>query len=381
MRIYNCHTHIFNFACAPNGFLSNYIGKAAAEVVGRLLRVRLLRRPLNWLIGRAPFVKKYAALVQVGTSESQDLVFRRLASNYPENTAFVVLTLDFDHMAAGNAPAGYRTQLELVREVKRKYPDTCLPFLCIDPRHGSMGELTDMVKRYFDPAAHSGYVGIKLYPSLGFYPFHYNLQGVYAFAEQHGIPIMTHCTRAGIYYVKEPMDPGMVQPISFNPTPRVQQRHTEGQYRYTPKTKNEDFCDNFLDPVNYLDVLDKYPKLKLCIAHYGGDDEITDPKQHPGWYEIIRDELMIDRYPNVYTDVSYTLANKDSWPAIRKDLADPRLRQRMLFGTDFFMTLKEPYTEEELYKRLETALGPADWEQVANTNPRNYLTSSVYAAR
>ena len=256
MRIYNCHTHIFNFNCAPNGFLRNYFSKAVAEVAGRLLRVRWMRRPLGWLIDRMPFTKKYAALVQVGTRESMDLVFADLASHYPDDTAFVVLTIDFDHMAAGEAPAGYATQLELMKEVKRKHRDTCLPFLFVDPRHGSMGELKDMVERYFDPAAPSGFVGLKLYPSLGYYPFDHNLQGVYAVAAKKRIPIMTHCTRAGIYYVKEPMGAGMATPISFNPTPRVAQRHTEDQYKYDDKKKNEEFCNNFLDPVNYLDVLD-----------------------------------------------------------------------------------------------------------------------------
>ncbi len=384
MRIYNCHTHIFNFACAPNGFLSNFIGRVGAQIVGRLLRVKWLRRPLNWLIDHLPFTKKYAALVQVGTSKSMSEVYEGLASHYPEGTAFAVLTLNFDHMAAGQAPADFNTQLRLVQEVKRKYPDDCLPFLCIDPRAASREELGALVERTFDPAARSGFVGIKLYPSLGFFPFHPNLEKVYQVAEARGIPIMSHCTRAGVYFVKEPMDPGMAQPVSFNPAPpkRVKDRHNEDQYRYHRKRKNADLCDNFLDPVNYLAVLAMFPRLKLCLAHYGGDDEMRVPKDgvHPGWYEIIRDELLVKDHPNVYTDISYTLAYDDIWKNIQEDLKDPELRKRILFGTDHFMTLKEPFTERQLYERFQARLGQADWEQISNTNAKRYLTSDVYAA-
>lgn len=37
--VYNVHTHIFNFDCVPNGFLTNYIPRFWAGILAKLLRI------------------------------------------------------------------------------------------------------------------------------------------------------------------------------------------------------------------------------------------------------------------------------------------------------------------------------------------------------
>lgn len=63
-------------------------------------------------------------------------------------------------------------------------------------------------------------------------------------------------------------------------------------------------------------------------------------------------------YPNVYADISYTLNDTSLLPLLKMILeADTRVRERVLFGTDFQMVSKS-ICEREFAINIRSYLGP-----------------------
>jgi predicted TIM-barrel fold metal-dependent hydrolase len=428
-HVYNCHAHIFNLDCAPLRFLDAYPGGA------------ILRQGLNWLSaipgaipalvrllrrGRWPLLQRYAAFLDIGTGISQVSVFeQKLLPNYPPGTRFVVLALNMDHMGAGAATLNYESQLWQLLEVRKRHPNTCLPFLCIDPRMGSATENLAFVQKWLA----RGFVGLKLYPSLGFFPFDERLDLVYALAEEQQLPVLTHCSRGGIY-VQGPLAPALRQPplpAALRPqlTPAMladlfTTYPLAAETTFVANASNDSFSDQLLDPRLYDLVLARFPTLKLCLAHYGGGDELFAAVTHPAaptaapptnWYAAV--QWLMAKYPNVYTDVSFTLAEGPSVfrkqaPRLFEQLAADLLagspyRHRILFGTDFFLVtrlqpettlagalmhylLALPPTAVQLAAAASPAAaqaaaaqaGAEAWQRLATDNPAAFLHSACY---
>lgn len=363
-----------------------------AGIAGRLLRGKFAAFLIKKLLG--VLAKKYFTFVSVGTKRTPLEVFEELEKSYKEeNARFIILPMNFDYMGGGAAPADYNTQLKLVLDVRTQYPDKCIPFLCIDPRMGSAEFLEAFVKEWVGP---KGFAGIKLYPSLGFYPFDKRLEKVYEYCQLNAIPILTHCTREGAYYAGKKLPAELTVRDSLNPTKYTSARHKQPQYADMHKEKPRIACDNFLDPVNYIDILEKFPRLKLCFAHYGGEEEIrlaknvnTQPvltesdaingfKNNTSWYRIIQFLLSKQEYPNVYTDLSFTLHDDEIFGLLNSELTNPAYKSRILFGTDYFMTTQYK-SEHKLYNEFRTALvDPGSWKQIAFDNTNEFLHSTFF---
>lgn len=397
--IYNCHIHVFNARYVPEYFLygmAEGMPKKTAKTVGIALKTPVLKYLVIEALQRfgTPSQKRFIEFLRIGVQRTQDTLFENVMANYPAGTRAVVLPLNFRYMGAGEEGIRYEQQLDGLIEVKKKNPDTCLPFVCIDPRMGTPAQNRDFVKKYIE----KGFKGIKLYPSLGYYPYDPGLELVYQYAVQNNLPVMTHCSRGGIYY-NDAHSVQQLHSISMNP-----QVHTilhepgtapkKREYNYTT-CATKDFKNNFLDPENYVDVLLKFPSLKICLAHFGGDlGELEVRVNNPNawtWYDKVKALINDPRFPNVFADISYSLYSKKNMALFKQDLyLDPlaapdaqarqqHLRSRILFGTDFFMTLQEDkVTEFGLHSETMQFLGVPDFMQIANTNPSEYLRSAVY---
>ena len=86
------------------------------------------------------------------------------------------------------------------------------------------------------------------------------------------------------------------------------------------KASSTYFADHFVHPEAWREVLKKFPKLYLCLAHFGGGD--TQWQINPDedidkntWIKTIIDYMLT--YENFYTDVSYVFSRRASirWPA------------------------------------------------------------------
>jgi predicted TIM-barrel fold metal-dependent hydrolase len=360
IQIINCHTHIFNRGVVPDKFLPMILRPIAhllennntANGIGKLLN----------LLGKkdyAHLIKKYHQFLKIGDLKSQLEIFKLLQGFYPENTKFSVLSMDMEFMKAGNVKTPFRTQLEELAAIKRDpaYKDLIYPFVFIHPERVG---LLSIVRKYIEE---ENFAGLKMYPPLGYYPFDEKLDQVFAYAQETKIPITTHCARGGVFYKGSITDDMLKHPM------------TGKVYK---KRKNKFFTDIYTDPDNYEYLLQKYPDLKLNLAHFGGFDEWEKYLQNSfdedgeiSWFEKIKTLLI--KHPNLYTDISYTLFEKDLIPLLKTVLMDDVLRKQILFGTDYYMVEQE-LSEKEFSINLRANLGEQEYQQIAEINPKRFLS-------
>jgi predicted TIM-barrel fold metal-dependent hydrolase len=377
MQHYNIHTHIFNLKNVPN--------KAFGVPIARLLSSRAFSWNLAKILKKIPpysrtdFLERYANMLMVGSKKTQELIFKQLYSYYDQyQMKIIALTLDMDHMVAGDMRDNYLTQLSQVEDLTLKYHDKLLPFLSIDPRR-NYPDVKAFLKKKFN---NWNYVGIKLYPPLGFYPFDPRLEPVYEFAVENNLPIMVHCTKYGVFYQSKKRPFEHYHPRSMNP-------EYQHDYSHMKKAKKSEFKNNFTNPKNFVEVLEieKFKNLKVCFAHFGGAEELLrskgeDTNPETNFYLKIKELIQDDRFPNIYTDISYTvhhIGRKDVREIMLKDINDPTLRDNIMYGSDFYMTTRKK-GEDKLLQDFIFYVNREDFDRLAGINCENYLSSNYYPA-
>lgn len=448
-RFTNTHTHIFNTDCAPDRFLlviPSSVVRAMPSFIKLLLSTKAGRESIHLISklysklnnskngAKRTAFDKYIAFLNIGTQASQLDVFQKgLAAGQKTeaNLRLVALTLNMDYMDSEPNTSGsfvnYETQLEEVKNIKRLYPDTLYPFLSIDPRHVANSNMVTWSKAYFEKGfeykgvVYPYFCGLKLYPALGYFPFDPRLLEMYEYAEQKGLPIMSHCTRVGSQYIGNyiesliPREPAMLGNLEDEEIKKSRtdiyariaryysvdnSKKKENWIKNNKKGKNDFACDLFGHPENYISIMRTFPNLKICLAHMGGANEIrmlTDLKNEKGnedlllareydgvqWFDKIW-ELM-KKYPNLYTDISYTVSSFESdkpeeankiLNRVLQLMGDTdnfgnSLSKRVLFGTDFFMTEQETH-EAELYDITKRTLSNY-YELITRANVETFL--------
>ena len=424
----NIHSHIFNSDCAPDRFLriipSGFIRKFAKPIkrgVDSNLSYKILNLSAKILSKKESsnrgMFDKMISFLDIGTEREQSDIFKmtlQTGTKYDSKVRIVALSLDMDHM--DNSPSLYmknfRTQLEELKEIKRYYPDQIFLFLGIDPRNKQYEELLTWAKDFFQKGVEKNgivypyFCGVKLYPALGFFPFDPALENLYAYCETNQIPIITHCTRVGSQYIGEeiesliPVSPKTIE-VPDNDhfsiakkeiEERIERYRKAGWIKNNNKGENDLACDLFGHPQNYIPILEKFPRLKICLAHLGGSNEILNSNSEKtlgvdlsqirktdgyNWFERIK--TYMKQYPHLYSDISYTLSSFEKKAVTKQvlefmneeDINGNLLGKRILFGTDFFMTEQENH-EEDLYKLAEISL--KDWfEIICRVNTQEFL--------
>jgi predicted TIM-barrel fold metal-dependent hydrolase len=276
-------------------------------------------------------------------------------------------------MEAGRPERDYLSQLDELTQLKQVYGEQIIPFMAIDPRRP---DLLDLARKYVD----LGVGGFKLYPPLGYYPFDERLDEIYDFACQQGLPIITHCSPGGIYWR------GKIRP----------------EMRVHPKTgenltgrNNAEFARHFSHPSNYRYVLQKFPNLKICLGHFGGEEEWDKylsnhwphsevqrrrigqrPQKDLSWLDTII--ALMEEYPSLYADISYTAHNRTFLPLIKVLVNTPKLRKKILYGSDCYMVQLDK-SEKAFSVHVRAFLGEKDYRQIAETNPRAFLARNTPA--
>lgn len=361
MKIINCHSHVFNRDSVPDKFLPTWLRPIANLLTSKKTSTGLAS--LVSFFGRknlSQLIKKYHYFLTIGDLKSQLEIFKLLQGFYPEGTKFCALTMDMEYMAAGRVVKPFQTQLDELAAIKRDpaYTNLIYPFIFIHPERPMLHTL---VRKYMEQ---EDFAGLKMYPPLGYYPFDKRLDLVLAYAEQYGIPVTTHCARGGVYFKGDIKD--LKHPITG---------------REVPRRKNKYLTDIYTDPDNYHYLLKKFPDLKINLAHFGGYDEwekylsgtIIDQDGEVNWFTKVSG--LIKSYEGVYSDVSYTLFNKDLFFLLKVILQDPVIKNKVLFGSDFYMTEIEE-SEREFSINLRASLGENDFKLIAEENPGLFLINN-----
>jgi len=217
---------------------------------------------------------------------------------------------------------GFRDHFLELSALQQKYPKAVFPFLAVDPRRPNITQLVTNGKVISSGkkiiSKDGPFYGIKIYPPLGYFPNDPRLDDIYAYCQLKDIPITAHC-----------------QPVSFvNPLDPIP---NPSQY--------------FAHPNNWKSVLQKFPSLRLNLAHFGGVDSViayaNDPTSSNGeWTKVIIDLLT---YKNVYTDIA-AFADPGIAPSLIKILKIPIVQEKLLFGTDYVINM----LHGNLHGRIET---------------------------
>lgn len=294
--------------------------------------------------------ERTARFLKIAEQPSQADVFRQVELQYPEKTTvFVVLPMDMTFMNMGEPETPIERQHEELLTLARACEGQIIPFFAADPRHD------DIVQRVRTNLAPDKFRGIKIYPNLGYRPDHPRLMEVYKICIKEGLPVLTHCSPGGIW-------------------------------RYGV-SKQERRANS--EPENYRRILETkgYRDLKLCLAHFGGAEEWVKhlkgrarQDEEEAWVRTIYDMIASGNYPNLYTDISYTVFTPkvkglfvDLVDYLKVLLTNPLVRRRVLFGSDYYMVERESLSEKEVSLLLRSRLGEELYRQIAYTNPREFL--------
>ncbi|RFM28505.1 amidohydrolase family protein [Deminuibacter soli] len=416
----NIHTHIFTVNHAPDYFLKTVISNTTlAEWVNKLLQKKGTRWAMKGALkaltifspGKLELVKRYIEFIETGTSVSQEDIFKPLNKYYARfegGHKIIVLTqvLDFLDLEQTSTHIRVQTQVEEVCNLKRNalYRDNIYPFLGIDSRQTGFSLLEQWAKKYINTEA--GFYGLKIYPAAGFFPFDKRLDEVWKWAAGNGIPVMTHCTRSGSFYLgrfDSILGSGNfpVESLNENATvmPSIRQRIQNVGNDTALHKKNRIWCNVFGHPENYIPILEKYPDFKLCLAHLGGSTEVrrsafpTEKSEGPAYPDYLNDNwyehviALMKKYKNVYSDISYTLSDRKALQAIidrfkQPDMVDgwgTPLIKKLMYGTDYYLTQEEEDGDEPgLQKNFLELFAPDQVKALAYDNPGTFLTSLIH---
>lgn len=395
---------------------------------------------------------RYLSIGRFAFYESQTDVFSKLRSQYPEGSRFVVLPMDMEFMEAGKVRESYLDQLEKLAKIKANadYKNLIYPFIAIDPRrmtdetffdytidNGQVQLKPCIVKAYIEDKK---FAGFKIYPALGYYPFDERLLILWKYAAQKQIPIMTHCIRGTIFYRGDKLKIWDSHPIFEMYEKKKEEAGIPQDPLPLQEVKNSDFSVNFTHPLNYLCLLDRnqfrkviskadakiqeafgyqnenpdsfsdLSSLKICFAHFGGDDEwrkffekdryvfsnqvISNPDRgidfftneagdsklgkienlwkYCDWYSIICSIML--QYDNVYSDISYISHDNNIHSLLKQTLQPERdkLRRRVLFGTDFYV-VRNHKSEKQILADTIGGLSEEEFDLIARSNPLEFL--------
>lgn len=308
------------------------------------------------------------------------------------------------------------------------------------------------------------FAGIKIYPALGYYPFDEALLPLWKYCVQNNLPVMSHCIKGTIFYrgKKKPIwdnhqifTEGKIDSTKFKATTNQDDDEHNVDFDFNAdyitqddkalhlnEVKNIDFANNFTNPLNYLCLLDEkllykvikqstntsqlqqlFPcdeanttvqkgkglsSLKLCFAHFGGDDQwkrflesdrdnytsqlILQPQKgidffknangedSPGklayiwkyvdWYTIICSIML--QYKNVYADISYILHDEVILPLLKQTLSNDGLKPKVLYGSDFYV-VRNHKSDKAILADMRAGLTESEFDQIARYNPKTYL--------
>ena len=349
---------------------------------------------------RAHIAGYQGSLIYHGEEEGL-FFYKRFSGKLPEERGKQVSLAHEWDKSNGLKLHQWEKQYNETRNCAKNHPFHVIPLYFYDPRRWNRSQdetIPPKIQnnleygRWNDPfkdvavRTHPGvFLGFKMYPSLGHKPFDElceYLPEYYHKCQNERIPILTHCSPGGmitheIEFYKEFDEASTVlrQEMKFKQTQKllslrnsgsqpvitsqrfvlkpVQQTSSQEQTIIDPKSY---FLENYVSPKAWEPVLENFPDLRLCLAHFGGDEwrqgtKIDWLERPPSrWVQGIVD--LTKKYRNVYTDIScFDLANKlyRGKDTVRSSLVNYlgclrkpdriHLRDKIIFGTDWYLTM------------------------------------------
>ncbi len=369
--MYNIHSHCFTLNAIPENYIPGFNTSWFKDPNFKDTALWMLRNmnPFN----DNDSLDKVAAFVTTGNQEKQITIFEQLKSCYPDGTKFVLLPMDFRFVGGGSPAQDMKGQYQELKEIKDKYPNEALPFAFLEPRNPNLlSELKMAIEEY-------GFYGAKIYPKLGYFPNDERLFPAYEYLQSINKPVITHGSKAGVFGWETPEHSNL-------------KKHYQGDcpsWWSWSWTTDMTACVYTMYLKNFKPVLEKFPNLRIDLAHIAGDfcDYLGGKRTDDGdaeddcWAKILID--MLRQYPNCYTDVSCNLGDT-SYDFNHKGnifvrdhlLTDPKIKDKVLFGSDWYMTTAFDETiQDNNYQRavMEAWFGVDTFKAMSDTNCKTFL--------
>ena len=281
----------------------------------------------------------------------------------------------------------WEKQLQYTELAMMADPLKLLPLFHYDPRRWQIADNPKGNTKPFINVGESGlYMGFKMYTAQGYRPWDMRLPIMKEFYKRccvESVPVLNHCTPEGAY--------------NFDREAYYEFRHENDPEVDAQKAASQGdavkyFNDHFVSPNAWEEVLkqevDGTPlnTLRICLAHFGGAVDMYDKKTKvrkplsETWCGQIINLMKNDAYPNVYADISSSFAN-EKFRQYFKDVvyADPAfettIRERILFGSDWYMTLLDKIEYLEYCRVAKQFLDEFDtslWLYFTQANPYRF---------
>lgn len=227
-------------------------------------------------------------------------------------------------------------QLAGTMEAMLQRPGRVLPFFAVHP------DRPDHFQLMSDAIEHQGFVGVKLYPSLGFEVGESAMMAVYEYCLKQDVPILQHCSHGGFYASEE----------------------------------NKDYSN----PDHWTSILNgDLAALRLCFAHFDGWKSLgtTDGLSGGSWGHAILD--LIRSRPNVFVDISNHTGmmgdpekEEPYFSTLHELLRDEDVKKRVLFGTDSWI-MRLNTSELKFWRYFQDRLSAEEFDQIAGLGPQLFL--------
>ena len=307
------------------------------------LEVRAMRAALDrlssWIDandgpGKSPF--DVFETLRIAMQPTIPRVADKLLSHLGPDDAIVALMMDI--VAANESERDRRNFLGQIRgttDAVLARPGRVLPFIAVNPHRTDHFEI---MRRAIEE---QGFVGVKLYPSLGYEMTTPAMRNVLAYCRTEDVPITIHCTATG--FARDAASAG------------------------------------YSHPKHWLSLFTTlHDTLRVCFAHCGGWGGFCgEEADQIEWAETILSYM--DEHPNVYADLSYHVemmmrggtAEAAYFDALKQLLAGPHA-QRIIFGTDSWL-LRLNIDDAAYWSYFRAMCTQHEFELIASTTPKRFL--------
>jgi len=356
---FDTHCHVFNYRDVPDKFLGIRVPQNERILSGL---EKLLHRIVN-----SSDTDKYSNLgyfINFLRTRTTSEITEKLLNYYTEKNLIICpLMVDMTPGIGGRIIDDFQLQIEKMKALKDAYPEKILPFLALDPNNPLMME---NFLKVFSNTGDYKFFGVKIYPSLGYLPSHPLLMEVYEVCEKKNIPVTAHCSGAIVHTTRKFISdiPGTHQ----NPDGSWSSDPVRMKFR-----RKADYAVFFNQPSNWNAVLTAFPRLKLNLAHFGGDDawKKFSSGEPENWVNRIID--MMSRFENLYSDFSYTFYKREYAESLKKLLSgNGIIASRVMYGSDYYMVVTEGHFRS-LKTGFVTTMGQDLMKKIAKDNPMRFL--------
>jgi predicted TIM-barrel fold metal-dependent hydrolase len=319
-KLIDVHCHILNARDVPiKEIVKAYdMPDWFAEIIQKRL-VKMTKPDFNFFNAESGYPeekRRYFKWVSLIINEHKYII-DSLISNYQDIDLFVPLLVDFWLISNDNPIVDIQKQISNTKELVISYEGKLHPFAPFDPR--SSIKDANYLNTIKTSILCNGFIGIKLYPPMGFKPegndnqkIDSEMEKLFTWCNEECVPITIHCSPTG----------------------------ARADKKFIDYSKPDSVWDK---------IVNQYKNINFNFAHYGGVYHNVEDSGNK-WFEGIN--TLIFKYNNVYTDFSgYSQledhnARNTIFHMINNAICNNNsdILDRLMYGSDWHMSLTSKHS-------------------------------------